>query len=269
MTAPTLDFFIPEWPVLYEDNHLLVLYKPAGLLVQGDSTGDPTLLDLGRCWLKIRHNKPGKVFLGMVHRLDRPVAGVVLFCRTSKAAGRISGQFREGVSVKQYTAVVEGVIPEDQGRLVNHLFRRGPTTHIADTPTRESREARLTFRVTGRQENRTLVEIDLETGRHHQIRAQFAHIGFPLAGDLRYGAPTPLPGRQIALLARQLTVTHPTLGHALSFTCPLPEGWPWPGDENRSDLPWNWSDIRDLVMGLLPPSVKDDRQGSPPGFLAT
>ena len=253
MTAPTPDFFISRWPVLYEDNHLLALYKPAGLLVQGDSTGDPTLLDLGRCWLKIRYNKPGKVFLGMVHRLDRPVAGMVVFCRTSKAAGRISAQFRDGSPAKQYTAVVEGVVPDDEGHLVNHIFRRGPTSHIIDVPTPKSREARLAFRVIDRTDSRTLVKIDLETGRHHQIRAQFAHLGFPVVGDLRYGAPAPLPGRQIGLLARRLTVTHPTLGHALTFTSPFPWGWPWPGaDVNSDSPPWNWSEIQETVMPLLP-----------------
>ena len=133
-TGP-LCFFDPRWPVLYEDNHLLAVYKPSGLLVQGDRTGDVCLLDLGKRWLKARYHKPGNVFLAMVHRLDRPVAGVVLFARTSKAAGRLSRQFRERSVDKQYLAVVGGSVSGDTDRLIDHIERRDRLSRVVPTPT--------------------------------------------------------------------------------------------------------------------------------------
>lgn len=242
-------FFTPKWPLLYADNHLLALYKPAGLLVQGDKTGDITLLELGRIWLKKQYNKQGQVFLGIVHRLDRPVAGVVLFCRTSKSAARISEQFRRNLPVKQYLAVVSGKMAEDSGRLVSHLERNGTTSRICEEPTANSKKAELDFRVLGRQNNKTLLEIDLKTGRHHQIRTQLSHQGFPILGDLRYGAEKPLPKRQIALFARQLTITHPVKNEQLIITCPLPAGWPWQHTKSApEDVPWSWQELANLVI---------------------
>lgn len=246
MPPPLLSpyFYIPNWPVFHEDNHLLVLYKPAGLLIQGDDTGDATLMDLVRQWIKTRYEKPGRVFLGLVHRLDRPVAGVVVFARTSKAAGRLSEQFREGRTEKQYMAVLEGIVTEKEGRLIHHVERRGSSGRVVDHPTAASQEARLTYRLLDTFQSRSLVEIDLETGRHHQIRLQFAHLGCPVAGDLRYGAPAPLPDRQIALFARRLSVFHPTQNAHLTFSCPLPKEWPWPNSEKEPNPPfWNWRDV--------------------------
>ncbi len=239
-------FFHPHWPVIYHDNHLLAVYKPAGLLVQKDSTGEPSLLDLSRKWIKLRHKKPGEVFLGLVHRLDRPVAGVVLFCRTSKAAGRISAQFRRSEVTKIYWAVVEGTPGKLKGELCHHLLRRRElSTLVRDQPCHRSQEARLRYKVLDSREQASLVEIFLETGRHHQIRCQLAHIGHPVLGDLRYGARQPLPQRQIALLARELIVTHPTLKSPLSLNSPLPKEWPWPQLSlmETTGVPWNWSDL--------------------------
>jgi 23S rRNA pseudouridine1911/1915/1917 synthase len=242
-------FYHPSWPVFYRDNHLLVLYKPAGLLVQGDETEDVSLLELGKSWLKEIYQKPGRVFLGMVHRLDRPVAGVVLFCRTSKAAGRMSEQFRTGATEKYYMAVLQGEMKMKSGRLVHFIERReNRSSIVVPDGTPGSREARLSFNVMETGRDRTLVRIKLETGRHHQIRVQFAHIGHPVLGDLRYGAPTPLSQKQIALFAKELVVTHPVRGEKLRFDSPLPCNWPWPlSNAEETCPPWNWTDLCEAI----------------------
>jgi 23S rRNA pseudouridine1911/1915/1917 synthase len=239
-----IPFLHERWPVFFEDNHLLVVYKPAGLLAQGDDTGDASLLDLSKEWLKERHQKPGRVFLGLVHRLDRPVAGVMVFARTSKAAARLSDQIRNRRLRKVYLAVVEGRLPSDEGRLVHRLERRGKAVRIAAHAAPLGREARLAYRVRETAGGRSLVEIELETGRKHQIRLQLSHVGCPILGDVRYGAPSALPSRPIALYARQIAVDHPTRGERLEFTAPLPRGWPWPGAETAESPLWNWDDYR-------------------------
>jgi 23S rRNA pseudouridine1911/1915/1917 synthase len=239
-------FLHPSWPLFFEDNHLLVLYKPAGLLVQGDQTGDESLLELAKGWLKRRHDKPGRVFLSLVHRLDRPVAGVMVFCRTSKAAARLSEQFRSGTVRKTYLAVTEGRIEQSEGRLINLLERRNDrSSRIVLEPGQNTREARLSYRVLDRAVSRSLVEIELETGRRHQIRLQLSHIGFPIVGDVRYGASSPMPRGQIALLARKLSFEHPTRKEMLEFMCPLPHGWPWPMPRagGIQAPPWNWAEL--------------------------
>lgn len=251
-------FYHPSWPVLYEDNHLLGLYKPAGLLVQGDRTGEESLLELARAWLKDRYAKPGNVFLGMIHRLDRPVAGVVLFCRTSKAAGRLSLQFRAKTVRKTYLAVLEGKIRQASGRVVHHLERiEGRSTRVLNTPTPGSREAVLSFSLLDYDPERrlSLIEVDLETGRHHQIRAQFAHLGHPVAGDLRYGASAALPQKQIALLARELAVDHPVSKERIRILSPLPRSWPWLASFHPDSPapPWNWTELRPLLSPWLHP----------------
>jgi 23S rRNA pseudouridine1911/1915/1917 synthase len=242
-------FYHPLWPVVYEDNHLLGLYKPAGLLVQGDQTREVSLLDLGKKWLKERYRKPGRVFLGMVHRLDRPVAGIVLFCRTSKAAARINEQFRSGRIRKSYLAIVEGKPTADAGRLVNHIERRDERSSVVvPEPTPRSQEARLSYEVLDVAGTRSLIKIDLETGRHHQIRVQLAHLGFPVLGDLRYGASAPLPRMQVALFAMELELEHPTLKGDLLLRSPLPRSWPWPSTREEAGSPlWNWSEIEPLL----------------------
>lgn len=244
-----LTFFDNRWPVVYVDNHLLALYKPAGLLTQGDRTGDACLLELGKRWIKIRFDKPGNVFLAMVHRLDRPVAGVVLFARTSKAAARLSSQFRERTVQKRYLAVVHGNPSQPSGRLVHHIDRRDRRSLVVPAPTPDSQEACLRYTVLGHAAGSSLVQIDLETGRRHQIRLQLAHLGHPIVGDLRYGAGRPLPERQIALLAHRLEVLHPTRGERLRLTSPLPRGWPWPeaSSNERFRPPWDWRDFDAVI----------------------
>jgi 23S rRNA pseudouridine1911/1915/1917 synthase len=215
--------------ILHEDNHLLAVAKPANLLVQGDRTGDETLLDLARSYLRDRYHKPGNIYLGLVHRLDRPVTGVVLLARTSKAASRLSRQFREGSVRKIYWAVVQGAVRPPAAELGHHLASaaddRG-VTRASHEAFAGSRPARLRYHVLIREDDRSLLEIELLTGRRHQIRAQLALAGWPVLGDVKYGArPRPHPGG-IALHARRLVVAHPVGGAELTLTAPLPEGWP-------------------------------------------
>jgi 23S rRNA pseudouridine1911/1915/1917 synthase len=239
-----IKFFHDRWPVFYSDNHLLAVYKPAGLLVQGDQSGDVCLLELAKQWVKQRHRKPGNVFLGLVHRLDRPVAGVLLFARTSKAAARLSEQIRSSSVRKVYLAVVEGKKPPPSARLLHHIERLGKNSCIVQRQTPTSREARLSYRLLDSAGDRSLLEIELETGRRHQIRLQLAQIGCPIVGDCRYGASDPLGARQIALFARQLTIAHPTRHDSLTFCAPLPMGWPWPAIPASADAPlWNFEDF--------------------------
>lgn len=243
-----LYFFTPCWPVLYLDNHLLALYKPAGLLVQGDRTEEISLLELGKSWLKARYNKPSRVFLGMVHRLDRPVAGVVLFCRTSKAAGRLSEQFRTGKVGKRYLAVVEGRLAKEREQLTNYIERDDRNSRIVAQPGDRSQVAKLSYRLLHATQSHSLVEVQLQTGRRHQIRVQLSHIGHPVLGDRRYGALTALPQRQIALFAKELTFEHPTRREGIAISSPLPSGWPWAIENPETEGPlWNWDDLRTLV----------------------
>lgn len=235
-------FFDKRWPVLYVDNHLLAVYKPSGLLVQGDRTGDVCLLDLAKLWIKARYDKPGNVFLAMVHRLDRPVAGVVLFARTSKAAGRLARQFRERSVGKRYLAVVQGAVARESQRRVDHIERQDRMSRVVPAPTANSQEARLSYTRLATAGDKSLLEVSLETGRRHQIRIQLARMGHPILGDLRYGAGKPLPGKEIALLARSLSVDHPTRKTRLDLICPIPQKWPWPDAYiNQGERPpWEW-----------------------------
>lgn len=235
-------FFDKRWPVLYVDNHLLAVYKPSGLLVQGDRTGDVCLLDLAKLWIKERYDKPGKVFLAMVHRLDRPVAGVVLFARTSKAASRLARQFRERSVEKRYLAVVQGAVARKVQRRIDHIERQNRMSRVVPAPTADSQEARLSYMRLGTTDDKSLLEVTLETGRRHQIRIQLARMGHPILGDLRYGAVKPLRDRQIALLARGLSVDHPTRKTRLDLISPIPHHWPWPKADAAQDAPppWDW-----------------------------
>ncbi|MGW8186028.1 MAG: RluA family pseudouridine synthase [Desulfobacterales bacterium] len=247
-------FYHPRWPVLYEDNHLLALFKPAGLLAQGDRSGAVCLLELAKGWLKERHAKAGRVFLGLVHRLDRPVAGAMLFARTSKAAARLSDQFRCGTIQKIYLAVVEGTPDQPDGNLYNHIERQGLSCRIISEPSARSREARLRYRLIDSTGNRSLLQVTPETGRRHQIRLQLSHTGHAIMGDVRYGAVNPLKDRQIALLAREIIVMHPTLNTPLRLVCPLPVGWPWPAAPEQVPAPlWNYDDFLRDGGGFSPP----------------
>jgi 23S rRNA pseudouridine1911/1915/1917 synthase len=217
--------------VLYEDNHLLAVHKPAGLLVQGDRSGDETLLDVARSYVKHKYDKPGHVFLGLVHRLDRNASGTVLLARTSKAAGRLSGQFREGTVDKVYQAVVTGRPSSGGGELRSWLAAKGDpqgVTRAAWEPFPGARESLLRYHVVESRSGWSLMEVRPVTGRRHQIRAQFALAGHPLLGDVKYGSPRRLADHRIALHALSLTVSHPVGGETLTLTAPLPEDWPWP-----------------------------------------
>ncbi len=213
--------------VLYEDNHLLAVYKPPGILVQGDRTGDPSLLEWARAWVKDRYRKPGSVFLGLVHRLDRPVSGVMLFARTSKAAARLSEQFREHRVKKIYHAVVRGEIKPRSGILKTRLSRTGTKARVTDASDPLGKEAELRYRTIDAQQGLSLLEIDLVTGRHHQIRVQLASLGHPIYGDRKYGLQQARRGAPMALMARTLTVRHPTRPVDMTFVSPLPDDWPW------------------------------------------
>lgn len=220
--------------IVHEDNHLLVVNKPAGVLAQGDHTGDPTLLDAARAYLKRVYAKPGNVYLGLVHRLDRPVSGVMVLARTSKAAGRLSRQFREGTVGKRYLAVVEGACEPGPVRLVHHLAATGDhrgVTHAAVEPFAGSKLAELRYHVVERNQDRSLLAVELITGRRHQIRAQLALAGHPVWGDVKYGARRRADLDGIGLHAVRLEFAHPVGGSPLRCEAPVPDGWPWARDE--------------------------------------
>jgi 23S rRNA pseudouridine1911/1915/1917 synthase len=206
--------------VLYEDNHVIVVVKPAEVLVQGDASGQPTLMDAVKLWLAKKYHKPGNVFLGLVQRLDRPVAGVMVFARTSKAASRLSEQIRSRTIEKIYHALVEGDVAPESQRLVHWLSEADGFVTAHDAPAPDRKEARLGLRVLRRDRTATLVEIDLETGRKHQIRVQLARAGHPVVGDSRYGARLPWPKPGIALVAHRLRFRHPTQDRELAFELP-------------------------------------------------
>ena len=220
-----------ELDVVFEDNHLLAVAKPAGLLVQGDRSGDVTLVDVAKAYLKRKYDKPGNVYLGLVHRLDRNTSGLVLLARTSKAAGRLSEQFRSKAVQKSYLAVTEGVPDTDGGELTAWLAARADrqgVTRAETAPFAEARESRLRWRVMATEHGRALLEVEPITGRRHQIRAQLALVGLPLLGDVKYGATRGLPDHRIALHARSLTVKHPVGGEPVVLTVSPPPDWPWP-----------------------------------------
>jgi 23S rRNA pseudouridine1911/1915/1917 synthase len=222
---------LPELPFLYEDNHLLVVDKPAGLLSQADLGGDLDLLTLARAIIKRRDAKPGNVYLGLVHRLDRPVAGAMVLAKTSKAASRLSRAFRERTARKIYLAVVRGVPEPPAAALVHRLVRdrqrRLTRVAIGDE---DGREARLETRLLETRGERSLIEIALGTGLQHQIRAQLAAIGHPVEGDRKYGSAAYLAGGPgaIALFSRELGFEHPVRGTPLHVLAPPPPHFPWP-----------------------------------------
>ncbi len=213
--------------VIHEDNHLLGIAKPAGLLVQGDRTRDRTALEMARAYVRERTGKTGRVYLGLVHRIDRPVSGVVLFARTSRAASRLSRAFASGQADKRYLAVVFGRPHADGGTLRVELVREGTGARIVLPGTPGAREAVLEWRVLERQRARSLVEVRPLTGRHHQIRVMLAGEGIPVEGDVRYGAPEPLADRSIALHAAVLRVPHPVGGETVTLCARPPSAGPW------------------------------------------
>ena len=211
--------------VLYEDNHLLVVEKPANVPVQADASGDEDLLTACKGYIKEKYQKPGEVYLGLVHRLDRPVGGVMVFARTSKAAARLTEQFSAHKALKRYAAVVEGVAP-GAGRLTDWLRKDESTntTSVVLAGASGAKEARLSFRTLAREKGLSLLDVSLQTGRPHQIRVQLSHAGLPIRGDQRYN-PDARVGEQIRLWAYALTIAHPTLKEPMTFYAlpPFPE----------------------------------------------
>lgn len=206
---------------VYEDNHLLVVVKPQGQLTQSDETGDLSLQDECKQYVKEKYQKPGEVYLGLVHRLDRPVGGLVAFARTSKAASRLSEQLRTHHMEREYLAVVEGEDLPARGDLRDWLLQDEKTGLVRTVPagTPGAKEARLRYRRLGAQDETALVHLRLETGRKHQIRVQLSHLGHPILYDMRYGHGE--RGRDIALFGAVLRLTHPTLKKEMTFTaCP-------------------------------------------------
>lgn len=215
--------------ILYEDNHLLGILKPGGLLVQGDRSGDETALALAKDYLKKKYNKPGKVFLGLVHRIDRPVSGVVVFARTSKAASRMAVEFHGRRVEKRYLAVVTGQVADEEGEIESYIERSHNRSRLADGPSDKAKEASLHYRVLARRQDLTLLEIAPRTGRHHQIRLQLGSEGYPVVGDLKYGAREPLADKTIALHAARLRFKHPVKNETVTIESPPPEKDPWKG----------------------------------------
>ena len=213
--------------ILYEDNHLIVAVKPAGVLSQGDGSDAPDMLTILKAYIKDKYSKPGEVYLGLVHRLDRPVSGVMVFARTSKAASRLSEQIRTRRVEKLYRAVVQGRL-EGTGSLENYILK-DPSANKVTVYDREvpgAKHAVLEYRSVRASDDRSLIEIRLGTGRAHQIRAQFANAGHPLLGDRRYGN-TVLWDGDICLQSFKLAFDHPTKGERMTFEIPSPECEPW------------------------------------------
>lgn len=211
--------------ILYEDNHLLIINKKAGQLVQRDKTGDESLLDSIKNFIKIRDNKPGNVFLGLVHRIDRPTSGLVIYAKTSKALSRLTQMVKNREIKKTYWAIVpKEIIPESQ-KLIHYLKKNEKNNKaiIFTKPTEGAKESILTYHLIKILENYQLLEIDLETGRHHQIRAQISKIGLPIKGDLKYGSPRSNPDGGISLHARRLEFIHPVTKDWLSIVAPTPQ----------------------------------------------
>lgn len=220
-----------EIEVLYEDNHLIVINKRASEIVQGDKSGDEPLVEKVREYIRKKYNKPGNVFCGLVHRLDRPTSGVLVFARTSKALERMNRLFAENHPDKIYWAVVEKAPEKPSGSLKHYLVRneKQNKSYASETPKSGSKEARLQYRILSRSDRYTLVEIVLETGRHHQIRAQLAAIGCIIKGDLKYGAKRSNSDGSIHLHARSLQFRHPTKEETVTITAPVPQDalWQW------------------------------------------
>lgn len=217
--------------VVYEDNHLLCVSKCPGEIVQGDKTGDEPMSEALKAWLKEKYNKPGNVYLGVIHRLDRPVGGLVLFAKTSKALSRMNELFRTGDVSKRYWAVVTARPPKHSDTLEQYLVRNESQnkSYVArqGAATPGAKLARLSYRLLASGEHYHLLEIELHTGRHHQIRCQLAALGCPIKGDLKYGAPRSNPGGSISLLSRQISFTHPVSKEALTLTAPVPDERLW------------------------------------------
>ncbi|MCD8290985.1 MAG: RluA family pseudouridine synthase [Prevotella sp.] len=215
--------------VLYEDNHIIIVNKASGEIVQGDKTGDRTLADDVKAYIKEKYAKPGSVFLGVTHRLDRPVSGLVIFARTSKALSRINDMLRSGEIHKTYWAISKNRPAEEESTLTNWIKRneKQNKSYAYDKEVPGSKKAILHYKVIGCTNNYTLFEVNLLTGRHHQIRCQLAKIGCPIRGDLKYGAKRSNPDGSISLLARKIEFIHPVSKEQICVEAPVPNENLW------------------------------------------
>lgn len=215
--------------ILYEDNHLLIVNKLPSEIVQGDKTGDVCLLDDVKSYIKETYSKPGNVYAGLVHRIDRPVSGAVIFAKTSKALSRMTLKIKEREFSKTYLAIVKNKPPKDADELSNYMVKNESQnkSYIVSSNTKGAKLAQLRYRLIGASDSYYLLEVELITGRHHQIRAQLAHIGCPIKGDLKYGFPRSNPDASISLHAYKLRFEHPTTKDIINVKAPKPTGMPW------------------------------------------
>ncbi|MGM9831199.1 MAG: RluA family pseudouridine synthase [Paludibacteraceae bacterium] len=224
--------------VLYEDNHIIAVNKTCNEIVQGDRTGDMPLSDMVKAYLKEKYQKPGEVFLGVPHRLDRPTSGVVLFARTSKALTRLNEMFRSHEKIqKTYWAITEHAPVPPEGRLEHYLLRREQQnkSYVVQEGTQNAKLAKLTYRTLGHSDRYYLVEVHLETGRHHQIRCQLSAVGCPIKGDLKYGAKRSNPDGGISLHARSIAFQHPVSKEFIRIVAPVPNDRLWQALSSEQD----------------------------------
>lgn len=221
--------------VVYEDNHIIIVNKTASEIVQGDKTGDVPLSETVKQYLKEKYHKPGNVFIGVTHRLDRPVSGLVVFAKTSKALSRLNEMFKNSEVKKTYWAIVKQTPAETEGELVNYLVRneKQNKSYAYDTEKPGSKKAILHYRLIARSDNYCLLEVDLKTGRHHQIRCQLAKMGCPIKGDLKYGFPRSNPDGSICLHARRVRFVHPVSKEQIDVVAPVPSDNLWRSFEER------------------------------------
>lgn len=215
--------------ILYEDNHLLIVNKLPGEIVQGDKTGDVCLLEDVKEYIKEKYDKPGNVFAGLVHRIDRPVGGAVIFAKTSKALSRMTQKIQNREFSKTYLAIVKNRPPKDADELSDYMVKneKQNKSYVVSSSTKGAKLAQLRYRVIASSDSYYLLEVELITGRHHQIRTQLSHIGCPIKGDLKYGYPRSNPDASICLHAYKIKFEHPTLKTLVEVVAPKPEGTPW------------------------------------------
>lgn len=215
--------------VVYEDNHVIIVHKESGEIVQGDKTGDKPLSETVKDYIRDKYHKPGNVFLGVVHRLDRPVAGLVVFARTSKALSRLNEMFRKGEVHKTYWAITKNAPAEPEGTLVNWIVRneKQNKSYVYDKEVPNAKRAELKYRVIAHADNYHLLEVNLLTGRHHQIRCQLAHMGCVIKGDLKYGAPRSNADGSISLLSHEVTFIHPVSKMEIKAESLIPDDRLW------------------------------------------
>lgn len=215
--------------VVYEDNHIIIVSKSSGEIVQGDKTGDEPLSETVKQYIKVKYHKPGNVFIGVVHRLDRPVSGLVVFAKTSKALSRLNVMFRDGDVHKTYWAIVRNMPPKAEDELVHWIVRneKQNKSYAYDHEVKGSKKAILRYKVIGHTDHYTLLEIHLLTGRHHQIRCQLAKMGCPIKGDLKYGAQRSNPDGSISLLSHKIEFIHPVSKNQIIVEAPLPDDNLW------------------------------------------